>query len=73
MAAEATPIRRRLRAAADACYDLRTSYEEELELRDRIILEAIDQGWPRGEVARWARVSPARITQVIARRVPEWN
>jgi len=62
-----------LQAAADICNELRTSYEDELEYRDRIILAALDAGWPRYEVARWARVSPARITQVIARRAGGWS
>jgi hypothetical protein len=62
-----------LRKAANICRELRTSYEDELEYRDRIILEALDEGWPRNEVARWARVSPARISQVIIRRAGGWT
>jgi hypothetical protein len=67
------PVLQSLRKAADICHELRTSYEDELEYRDRIIMEALDAGWPRYEVARWARVSPARITQVIVRRAGGWS
>jgi hypothetical protein len=64
-------IERRLRAAGELCDSLRTELEDELEARDRIILEAIDLGWGRSQVARWAKVSNTRITQVIARRAVE--
>jgi hypothetical protein len=47
------------------------AWHDELEVRDHIILEAIDEGWPQGQVARWAGVSTARVTQIIARRGAE--
>lgn len=61
-------IEDRLRASAETCDALRCNYEDELEARDRIVLEAIDLGWGRSQVARWARFSPSRVTQIIARR-----
>lgn len=44
---------------------------DEIEVRDRIILEAIDEGWPKGRVARWAGVSAGRVVQIVARRGAE--
>lgn len=41
---------------------------DEIEVRDRIILEAIEEGWPKGKVARWAGVSAGRVVQIEARR-----
>ena len=46
-------------------------WHDEIEARDRIILEAIDEGWPPGKVARWAGVSAGRVVQIVARRGAE--
>jgi hypothetical protein len=43
-------------------------WHDEIEVRDRIILEALDEGWPSGKVARWAGISPGRVVQILARR-----
>ena len=60
--------RQRLGAAAEAVEALHASYEDELETRDGLIVRALDEGWTRSQVARWARLSPARVTRVVARR-----
>jgi len=39
-----------------------------IETRDLRILWAIDHGYERSWVARHAGISPARVTQVVARR-----
>jgi len=44
------------------------AWHDEIEARDKIILEAVDEGWPAAQVARWAGVSPGRVIQIIARR-----
>jgi hypothetical protein len=61
----------RLGASGDAVIASWDNYQDELEVRDGLILEAIDQGWPRPEVARWARVSTRRVTQVVSARSAE--
>jgi hypothetical protein len=58
----------RIGRAAEDCEALRAAYEDELEVRDRLIVDALDAGWTRGKVSRWARLSPARITRIVARR-----
>jgi hypothetical protein len=57
----------RLTAAADSVEALRGSYEDELEARDHIVLEAVDAGVTRGQAARWARLDPARITRIVVK------
>ena len=52
--------------AVDASLDV---WADNVETRDAIILEAIDRGGQRrSDVARWSNLTPARITQIIARR-----
>jgi hypothetical protein len=46
-------------------------WHDEIEARDRIILEALNEGWPPGQVARWAGISPGRVVQILARRGAE--
>lgn len=58
----------RARRAGEQVEALRAELEDAIELRDQIVLEAIDAGCSRGEVGRWARVSPTRITQVVLAR-----
>lgn len=41
--------------------------EDALQLRDQLIVRAIDAGWPGGQVALWARVSRTRVNQILAR------
>jgi hypothetical protein len=47
---------------------MRAALDDELEVRDAAIIEAIDAGQVFAEVARWAELSPARLNQIIARR-----
>lgn len=61
----------RLAAARTAVEGHYGAYVDEIEVRDRIILEAVDEGWPTGQVARWAGISPARVIQIVARRGAE--
>ncbi len=63
--------RRRLTASADAVEAWTAGRTDEIEARDLIILEAIDDEVPRGKVATWAKVSPCRVTQIVARRALE--
>ncbi len=63
----------RLKAAADGVDAALESWEDEIEARDRIILEAMDAGMHRADVARWAKLTPARVTQVVARRAAQWS
>jgi hypothetical protein len=63
--------RARLTGVAEAVDELRAAYEDELMARDLLILEAIDAGHSRGEVARWSRVGRTRVTQIVAARAAE--
>jgi len=66
--AESESIERRLARSAEAVRAARESYEDELETRDRLIMEAIEEGFTWREVAVVVEMSPARIAQVILRR-----
>ena len=57
----------RLGRCAEHCENLKAEVDLVLSRRDRLILSAVDQGLPRSLIARLARVSPTRVTQVIAR------
>ncbi len=61
----------RLGRCAEHCENLKAEVDLELARRDRLILSAVDQGWSRSLVAKLARVSPTRVTQVIARDAGE--
>jgi hypothetical protein len=61
----------RLGRSAEHCENLKAERDLELIRRDRLILAAIDRGWSRSLVAKLARVSPTRVTQVIARDAAE--
>lgn len=58
---------RRLGESADYIAGMRAAIEDELEHRDELIVRACELGWSRAKVARWADVSPARVTQLLAR------
>jgi len=62
---------RRLGACSDTIAALGGAREDEIETRDELIVKAIDLGWPRRQVARWAKVSETRVTQIIAARCAE--
>ncbi len=57
---------RRFTACADSIDGHHAAWEDEIEARNRLIVQAFDLGWNRSQVARWARVSPTRVTQVVA-------
>lgn len=59
---------RRLLAAAHAVGASRANYEDNLELRDRLVVEACDAGYRWQDVAKWAGLSNARVNQIIAKR-----
>ncbi len=59
---------RRFAHFAETIEGLTAAREDELEARDLAIVQAIDVGWSRRRVARWAHVSETRVTQIIARR-----
>jgi hypothetical protein len=61
----------RLRGSADAVDAWLDGYEDEVRVRDGIVLEAIDAGCNRGAVATWAHLSPTRVTQIVAKRAAE--
>lgn len=62
----------RLGLCADNIDGYHFAHVDEIEVRDRLIVQAVDLGWPQGQVSRWARISHARVTQILA-RPPEGN
>ncbi len=64
----ASSFQRRLSASADAIEGFQAALEDEVEVRDRLILEAVDHGCPKRAVGRWARISESRVHQVVLRR-----
>lgn len=56
----------RLNAAADQVDELEVALRDARELRNRIILEAVDNGMSQRPVARAARVAPAQVHRVLA-------
>lgn len=60
------PIAKRLIATADRIAGLRTELQDECETRDRLVLEAMDLGYLRRDVGRWAQVHKTRVTQIVA-------
>ena len=56
----------RLRAAARAVGDTREAYDAARELRDALIVQAIDEGMQQNAVARAAGVSRSRVVAIIA-------
>jgi hypothetical protein len=61
----------RLRGSASLVGAYLDEYEDEVRVRDGIVLEAIDAGCNRGDVAKWAELSPTRVTQIVAKRAVE--
>jgi len=83
MGAEIVPLRGLNRMAKSSSFEVRLAeasagvrghygaWQDELEARDRIVLEAYDDGWATGTIARWAGISPQRVVQIVARRGAE--
>jgi hypothetical protein len=65
-----TDLGPRLEAAARACDDRSTALAAEHEIRNRLIVEAIDQGMTQTSVARFAHLTPARVTAILANSQP---
>lgn len=59
--------RERLGLCADDIEGYHDAHTDALETRDQLIVQAVDLGWSQGQVSRWARVSHARVTQILAR------
>ena len=55
----------RLRAAGRAVTDSREAYDAARELRDALIVQAIDEGMQQNAVARAAGVSRARVIAIL--------
>ena len=55
----------RLRAAARAVVDSREAYDAARELRDALIVEAIDQGMQQKAVAALTGVSRSRVIAIL--------
>jgi hypothetical protein len=62
-----TDFEQRLRAGAESVESSAALWRDRVVARDAVILEAIAAGLPRSHVARWARLSRVRITQIVAR------
>jgi hypothetical protein len=69
--AKGSSIETRLADARMAVEGYYANWVDEIEARDRIILEAVDDGWSPGKVGEWAGLSGARVTQIVARRAAE--
>lgn len=59
---------RRLSAAGANVKASRAVYDDDLAIRNRLIVEACDTGFSWREVAEWSGVSEARIQQLIVAR-----
>jgi hypothetical protein len=59
----------RLQATAERIAGLRTDLDDETELRDRQILEALDMGVAQGQVSRWAKIGETRVRQIMINQV----
>lgn len=77
MAPAKTEIRRtagsmqtRLEEAARAVVGYKAQHDDEIEVRDGIILEAAQQAVPVSQIARWAGLSRPRVNQIIAESWP---
>ena len=56
---------------ADRCAALQSELDDERDLRDHLILEAIDAGHTTIEVSRSAGITPPRVNQIVAHLAAE--
>jgi hypothetical protein len=56
----------RLEVASGEVDELATALKDARELRNRIILEAVDAGFPQRQVAGAAHVAPGHVHRVLA-------
>lgn len=57
----------RLNRADEAVRGAFAFYDDELQARDRLIVEATDAGWTMKDVAAAARISVPRVNQILVR------
>lgn len=60
----------RLEESSAAVMGYRAQQEDEIEVRDAIILEAAQQAVPVAQIARWAGISRPRVNEIIAAKWP---
>jgi hypothetical protein len=66
-----TDVLPRLIAAGRAVRSAHDAHQAELELRDDLVVAAVDHGINQREVARAAGVSVARISAILANSQPD--
>lgn len=64
-------FRQRLERLSASIDGLRAQLEDEIELRDQLVVEALDAGEAPVDVRRWARLSRTRLHQVQVARLVE--
>lgn len=57
----------RVRQAGVDLRDARQAYDDRRKMRDRLVEEAVDAGYPQRQIAAAAGISQALITQILAR------
>ena len=65
-----TTLRIRLEEAARAVRGYKEAHDDEVEVRDGIIIEAVQAEIPVAHIARWCGLSRPRINQIIAENWP---
>lgn len=68
--APVTNLEPRARAAQKAVNDARAHLEQELELRRRIVVEAVDQGVPYRTVGAWLGLGTGAVSKIVATPEP---
>jgi hypothetical protein len=56
----------RLAELAEHVDGCQIALEDEIERRNTAIVQALDDGWQQTDVARWARLSRARVHRIVA-------
>jgi hypothetical protein len=64
----ARSLEERVIASANQCRALQAALDDELEIRDRLVVEALDGPYTFSQVVEWSGLSRARLNQIIARR-----
>lgn len=66
-----TDMTPRLRAAGAAVVSARAAYEDELAIRDELIVKAVDSGMGQRQVARAVGLTFARVVAILLARTGE--
>ena len=66
-----TDMKPRLEAAATAVTSARDKHHAEMQLRDQLVVAAVDQGMSQRAVARAAGVSVARVCAILVNSDPD--